>query len=283
MSGAGFVDSGSNGYFDEVAEACEEFQLGDLIAEPPFVIGRSDAEEVATGSPGKVAEVKALVSGGQPPYAILTSQTCDIRDPERLQPWIFGCPVYRYEDIEAVPRRTFIYQLGELPDLGEGMWVVDFRVWMSIEKSVLVGRTPIRVLSTEDEKVFFAETVGRRFDRAALATVVNDVLYGEMKRKIRNNKKRAKAAFGQLHLVGLAIEQGDRLEPIAVQLHFVTKSGSLDDDAREWLDAYWDGASVGAKEHDPPLELHANDYHDGSAMDVVVLDDLIPLQWNPWS
>jgi len=278
----GFVDSGFKGYADDVAEACAKFQLGDLIADPPFVIGRDGNEDVAIGSPGRPPGAGALVAGTGPPYAIIISQTCDIRDRDRMQPWIAAYPVYRYPDKKSAPRRAYYYPLEGVQALGDGFWVVDFRMPKSLEKTVLVGRDPIRVFADEDAERDFAEAVGRRFDRAALADVINGVLYKEMSRKFRNNRDKAKIVFGKLHLIGLAIEQGTMLDPRAVQLHFITKKGeTLEKDELEWLERYYDEARRLAEAHDPSLVLLGNVFHDGGKMDVTLLDDLLPLHWSP--
>jgi hypothetical protein len=264
---------------DEVFEALKRFRLGQLIKDPPLSFEGSAA--MPLWSPKGEARPAENDRGQVPgcPYAIITSQTCNIaeRPPKGAWPWIQVSPVYRLTDESEVGDRIYLHRLTG-PDLPEGVWVADLRLEVPLEKSLLVGRDAVDGFATEDEEIAFGEMLGRQRDRAALHDVVNDVLYDRWRKKRANNKKRAKRLFENLHMVGMLIQEGTRLEPFAVELHFIGAGGPITDEDKEWLEAWWDKASEEAANADPALNLYPNVYHDGSAMDLTLYDELIPLE-----
>lgn len=267
----------------EVIAATEAFALGDLIESPPFFYS-GDEQHPVWNDPARTRSdtgVVELPPDSRPPYGIITSQTCDVveRGARREQPWVQVSPVYAIESEAAIRDRFFLYRLTtpKLPDL----LVADLRLEFPLEKNVLVGRKPISGFASEGDTVRFAERLGRRRDRAALADAVNDVLYRRLSKRLSNNRERAKRVFENIHAVGLEIAEGTRLEPIAVGVHFITTGGQLDDDATEWFEAWWDAARQDAEQHRPSLSLQPNTFHDGGRMDLAIYDRLIPLGWRP--
>lgn len=268
----------------EVVAATERFALGDLIESPPFFYGAGERHAVwddtaLSHSDSGVAELSA---DSRPPYGIITSQTCDIaeRAARKEQPWVQISPVYAVESEADIRQRLFLYRVRP-PDLPERLWVADLRLEIPLEKSLLAGRTPIRGFASEQDAVAFAQRLGRRRDRAALADSINDVLYRRLSKRMSNNRPRAKRAFDQIHAVGIEIAEGTRIEPIAVQVHFITTGGQLEDEATEFLESWWDAAREEAAGHQPSLRLLPNEYHDGGRMDLAIYDRLIPLGWGP--
>src|SRR4051794_36090438 len=59
-----------------------------------------------------------------------------------------------------------------------------------------------------------------------------DVLYAAWRKKRANNKPRAKGLFEGLHMVGMLIQQCARLEPFAVECHFVGAGGPISEEER---------------------------------------------------
>ena len=212
------------------------------------------------------------------PYGIITTQTCNIaeRGPGGIQPWIQVSPVYSFESADALRDRLYLFPL-TAKSLPAGAWAADLRLEVPLEKGILLDREPIDAFEEEDDEIEFGEILGRQRDRAALHDVVNNVLYGRWRKKRANNKNKAKALFANLHMVGMLIQQGTRLEPFAVECHFVGDGGAISAEDREWLDAWWDLAHEEAADADPALQLLPNVYHDGAAMDVALYDTLIPL------
>lgn len=64
----------------EVLDAVARFKLGDLIERPPFFYGRHPTLELfdSGGATEGESQVSELHPGDAPPYAIITTQSCDV-------------------------------------------------------------------------------------------------------------------------------------------------------------------------------------------------------------
>jgi len=259
------------------------FAQGDLLENPPFLYSRATAHAIWNIKRDDGADV--ALDAGHPElgvlsaeYGIISTQTCDVVDPSCDQPWIHVAPVYRVP--EDYTPKGHLYRLTStgLPD---GVWVADLRLEAPLEKSVLVGRDPISGFETEPDAIAFALALGRRRDRAALHDHINDILYAAWTRKINNSKPRARRLLPEIHAVRLAIASGSRREPLAVRLYFVSKPElhGFSEETAEWLESWWDTTRVRAADATPALNLLANRYLDGDALNVALYDGLIPLDW----
>jgi hypothetical protein len=282
----------------EVLEALARFKLGDLIAEPPVQFARNPdyplwvpiGEELAPGGP----ELVQLGGHQRPEMGIITTQTCDLNEQRRYpaQPFFQVSPCYKltgeHEALAALIERGFIYRLSAA-ELGDGIWVADLRLEVALEKSLLVDREPIAAFASEAEEIEFAETLGRRRDRAALGNVVSQILDRQMRKQINNNSNKAKRVFDSVHSLGLAIVEGPRLNPVTVQMHVITRppAAAADeveeraDELRDWFERWWDKARAIGEKSEPRLRVLANDYHDVRAMDLRVHENLIAFERRP--
>lgn len=263
----------------EVFDALSQFRLGDLIEDPPLPFHGVAAGELWCPSDGSRPKVDGAVESLRAPYGIITTQTCDIveRAPAGQRPFIQISPVFELDDIEQVSSALHLVPLTSKA-LEGGPWVADLRLETAVEKSILTARTPVRAFRTEDEEIQFGELLGRMRDRAALHDAINAVLYRAWRKRRSNNKNRAKRLFENLHAIGLVVEQGTRLEPIAIQCHFIGASRMVDAEDQEWIEKWWDVASEAAADSEPSLRLLPNVFHDGSQMDLEIYDDLILLE-----
>jgi hypothetical protein len=264
---------------DDVFDALSRFRLGHLIEDAPLAFEGFAAMPLWSPEDGKRPAENGRVEVPRCAYAIITTQTCNIaeRPPRGAWPWIQVSPVYQLADESEIGDRMYLHHL-TAAGLPAGVWVADLRLEVPLEKSYLVGREPIDAFASEDDEIAFGEMLGRQRDRAALHDVVNDVLYRRWSRKRANNKNRAKRLFENLHMVGMLIQDGTRLEPFAVELHFVGAGKPISDEDQDWLERWWDTASEEAQNSSPALNLLPNVYHDGSAMNLTIYDELIPLE-----
>lgn len=276
------IDEGiADGWPADIFEKLRDYRLGLLIKHPPLSFhGTGDPErQLWSPADGDRPSTDGQVDVPAAEYGVITTQTCNIaeRPPKGTFPWVQISPVYKLDDADDVGDRLYLHSLSP-PDLPPGNWVADLRLEAPVEKSVLVQHTPVPAFSSEDEEIAFGEMLGRQRDRAALHDNVNNVLYGRWRKKRSNNKPRAGRVFDEIHMVGLLIEDGSRLEPVAVECHFIGRGGELSDEAKDWLETWWDKAREEANAADPSLNLLPNQYHDGSAMDLELYDRLIPLE-----
>jgi hypothetical protein len=268
----------------EVVAAVDPFQIGHLIVRPPFFYA-ADARWgvwdltrlVPEDDRVDGIEVLELDPDDAPPYGVITAQTCDVAEagvPQPAQPWVQVAPVYEWPD-GVPPERLYLAPL-TAPELHG--FVADLRIEVPLEKSALVGRTPIDGFATEEDRIAFATRVGRRRSRAALADVFHDVVFDTMQEKKKSGSKGpVKRARRNIYKLMLAIEEGTRLEPVAAKL-FVVGDGEITPETRNWFEEWWDVARVVAAEQD--LTLQPNEYWNADAVDVRRYDDLIEIR-NP--
>lgn len=283
----------------EVKEAVESFRQGDLIERPPFFYGHGGdvrlwdvgapddppAEESATkesaerdNPPATLEEepsaVEELHLDDSSPYGIITTQTCDLAEQgEPQQPWFQVSPVYRLEgtkeEQDRLASKQFIHELnGPLP---EGRWVVDLRIEVPLEKSVLVGRVPVRGFASEEDADKFAHQLGRRRARAALANELVDEVIALL--RARRGKRKGMWRT-QIFRLMLEIEGGTRLAPAAVRLHVIANEEPTPD-VQEFFDAWEDEARDPA--HAVGIELWPTTYHDARSISLVEYDRWIEL------
>jgi hypothetical protein len=266
----------------EVVDALDGFRQGDLVKDPPmfywgdarFPLWQPTAEETEAG----VADV-VLLEEGSLDYAIITTQTCDLRE-QRTQkkPWFSVAPVYEFAEdshglwplIEA-GRVTYLTRVSGL----EGSWVADTRIEMPVEKSWLVGKTSIAGFAGQDEYLTFAERLADARRRPAIA----DAIYQKVLRPLRDALKKlptadAAALLGPVWEFRLAVS-GDRTSPDAVQLVVLTL-GPCPSPILEWFESWWDEARLSA---DSALVLLRPRFEDADSAGLSVSEyqTLIPL------
>ena len=238
-----------------VLAAIDPFKQGHLIERPPIFYG-ADLKE-AIWSPGRIlaGELEELELGvelieveetARPPYGIITSQSCEIVEerPKPLQPWVQVAPVYPCETDSPLLDRDFIARL-DPPELDEGCWVADLRLEMPLEKSMLVGRTPIESFGEDQDYEDFGNMLGSRRGRPALHEVIHDV-FGEalsdLKTEDKPHRKTVRRFRDQIYMLKLGIEEGSRLEPKVARLYVVTR-GEPAAEMVAFFEEWWDRAN----------------------------------------
>jgi hypothetical protein len=190
--------------------------------------------------------------------------------------------VYVVPDGSPSLHRDEIYRLDPVGLPVDGVWVADLRIEMPLEKSVLVGRQPIRAFASEQDEVAFGNYLARRRGRPALASVFNDVIRQAMQ-DLRNEsgarKSQRRRVRDRVYQVRLSIEEGTRLQPTAAKLWVVClgepDGETPDDETRDWFGAWFDRARPIAR--DAGLQLHPVGYLDARSVDVALYDELIEI------
>jgi hypothetical protein len=257
----------------EVAEALAHFRQGDLIERPPFFYGRHATIEIfdAGGPAEEESQVHEVHPDDAPPYGIITTQTCDINEQGTpTQPWIQVSPVYPLDDDEP-PRKAYLVEL--TGPAGKHL-VADLRIELPLEKSLLAGRVPIRGFATEEQENAFGRLLGTRRARAALANELVDTVIHLIGKRKSNNKGKSRPVWAQLWRLGLQIEEGTRLKPVAVRLH-VLSIGQPSDQVLGWFADWEDATRVEAEA--VGITLLTTRHHDATNMDAQLADRLVPL------
>lgn len=268
---------------DEVAAALDEFRQGDLIERPPFFywgvgnypLWRPTSEELSD----EEDDVVILDDDGFT-HGIITTQTCDLRGPgSSTKPWLMLSPVYGIEGdpngIRSLVDRGLVTYLSRVTGLEDRYAVADTRLEFPLEKGYLVGRQPLRGFRTEEEYLRFAEKLAENKRRPALASSIYECVLAPLRERARaTSADEIDRVFEHLWELRLRVE-GDRVDPIAVQL-VVFSSAPPSDDLRAWFDEWWDEARVAAEDR---LALLRPDFRDASRRSVSPIEyqGMIPL------
>lgn len=277
------IDRGlSEEWPEEVVAASRLFKQGDVIEIAPLFYSANTTHPIwvltrrvaAEGDIG-VQLIDIDPAHGLFDHVIITTQTCDISEQSSTpeMPWIQTAPVYRVQAGDQVLRRGYVMQLTGAA-FTPGPFVADLRLEMPLEKSLLVGFRPTDGFASEDDYVAFAELLGRRRQRAAIASTVYDLVRGGLRRKANGNQGRWARVGPQVYKLKLSIQEGSRANPRAVQLHVVSVE-PLDEDAKGWFEQWWDRERPEAERRG--FALLANGYIDKTNIDVRVYDRLIEL------
>lgn len=239
-----------------IAAAIDPFQQGHLIELPPFFYatdlrdpiwsaGRIMAAELAgEEEPGE--ELIDLDLDFRPPFGIITSQGCEIVEErsQPLQPWIQVAPTYCCNPESKLLERDFVARL-DPPGLDGEAWIADLRIEVPLEKSILIGRTPIEAFRDERSYEDFGKWLGARRGRPALHAVIHEVItrtLGELKAENKPNRKKVRRFRDSIYKLKLGIEDGTRLDPSAARLYVVTK-GERSEEMTEFFEVWWDRAN----------------------------------------
>lgn len=180
----------------------------------------------------------------RPPYGVVATQTCDlVEEGSPKKPWVHLVPAYVYRCSEGLARRIkdgrgpahFCWASG-LGDVDSGVWVVDLRLLLPIEKGWFVGRELIDGFADEEGRSDFAARVGSRFSRTAYASSLVaevlkplDTVLGELSERFGGNDGVEK--------VGLELGR-DRLDPQNVRIVFIGDQ-PLRNEVRAHLTDWW--------------------------------------------
>jgi hypothetical protein len=194
-------------------------------------------------------------------------------------PWFQVVPVYKVDEANAqsLIDRLYVARL-TASQFAEEVWVADLRVEFTFEKGILAGRTPIEAFEDERGYIDFADLLGRRRARAALADALVEIVSDRIKYKkaLSQKKSRRKRVWASLQPGGLRLEisEGSRLEPQDARLHVITR-GAATEETREWFGEWWDEARPLALE--ARFSLLTTRFHDGTRIDAEMYRQLIDL------
>jgi len=243
-----------------VRTATANFRQGSLLKDIPFVI-IGDSENATTHltqkAPGSL--VRSVRPRLRPPYAVITSQTCDVDEAgEPGNPFVQCAPVVnRLEllnpgDDKAIKNGGWadLVYLTKQPE-PDGFWVVDLRYISSIEKGLLVGQPARDGFTTESDRLVFADRLARRVGRAAFSGPVQECVVTSLNNWIAKNwgrhSQKGRATFTGVEELCLRVE-GDRLHPTSVQVVVFQETPLGGDEKAAWS-GWRDGANGELRAH----------------------------------
>lgn len=269
--------------------AVASFTQGDMFKDPPPFVYFGNFQKPLSWEGGEYVEESDFARQREfdfldypdARYGVITSQTCDLAEEgSPRQPCFQASPVVRM-DAASTRNRILPMYLAPLepPDLPSGQWVADLRIEVPIEKTFLVGKRPIRGFGDEQGYLEFAGLLGRRRDRAAIATELVEAVARTLRRRMANSAGFKNALRDHVRNIRLAIEGGPRLNPTIARVHFVGRDGPVPSDVREKLDTWF---VVAYQEADAAgIKLLPNEFHDGTQMSLDVWERTIELNVVP--
>ena len=227
-----------------------------------------------TGDVALEEEVFELDTLDRAPYGLITTQTCDINETTPKHPWIHVAPVYRLEEgnlAAMVVQQRVSYLVPLAPPTLDGLWVVDLRLEVPVEKSWLVGRQPIESYAAEAGYEVLAQRLGAKRDRPALANTLVLGVYEPLKTWL--GKRAGREASAGVKEIRLRVG-GTRLVPYAANLVFIKDIGWTNDETSAW-DGWWDDTHPVAAGHG--IDLLSNEYQTFESMSARQYLDSIPI------
>ena len=237
---------------DGLRTASGRFKQGHLVPTPPFFYAASAAYGVWDltrdfGDPDIAEEVLQLDDDLVPPFGLITTQTCDIfEEGDPIRPWIQVAPVYDaaeiidQDSVGNLKADKFIYLMHlDAPHLGEGLWVVDLRIEVPIEKSWLVAREPLEAFASEARYLILADKLAARVGRPALSDGLIAV-WRFVREWWRNADSDARTEVASIRL---AVVDGDRLNPASAYLVIVTEAAPMSGAGQDAWTECWRQAS----------------------------------------
>lgn len=239
----------------EISAAAENFHQGHLIEDvrllymgSPNVPATSFTARNAASDGSNNLKPLILPKSLSYEYCVITSATCDVAEAgDHKNPFFQVSPVFNISE-NLRPGQENLVKQGRFADFvyltqqpRSGVWVVDLRVSIPIEKGALVGREPIQGFATEDDRIAFAVRLARRVSRAALDGAVHDNVVASLSNWIARQEKdvlkRGSGAFTDVERVALNVD-GDRLKPQSVQV-IVFEETNLDREDKAVWRGWW--------------------------------------------
>ena len=249
------IDDGIPSEWDpEVRAACQRFRQGDLVEQPPFFYAAGPRHAVwsltrkcADGSLDE--DLFELAEDDRPSYGMIVTETCDLTEEDARSPrmpWLTVCPVYNLlgrltqAQLNNLKGSRIAYmRLLDSPLFPDGVWVVDFRIEIPVEKSWLVGREPIKVYNSEPDYSNLARALAGRRERPVISREVHGKLIKPLRRWIEGlSPPRREAVLRGIIEVRLLLA-GSPLNPDGASLLILSDRSPLEADTQGFWDNKW--------------------------------------------
>lgn len=278
----------------DVSTAVARFKQGDLVERPPFFyagVARYGiwSLTLAGGQGESDSDVEVFeldTQDGEPPYGLITTQTCDLNEQRARprQPWFQLAPVYNADhldaNVKASVERRMIGHLVKLSgrSLPQGFWVADLRIEMPVEKSWLVGRQPIESFGNEASYLDLAERLAGRRMRPALANIISDQIVKPLRDAFGRLGRGKKASLlDPIKEIRLFCSE-NRLAPKSAQILIITKEDPPPNQVEQWFNDWWD--RIQAPTVQAGLALLANRYETMDKLTALEYVSSIPLDFD---
>jgi hypothetical protein len=236
----------------EVLTAASAFRQGDIVARPPFFYAANSEYPVwgftkEAAEAGDDRELLEFHEDDRPEFGIITTQSCDLTEEgaaKPKKPWLQVAPLVDARVLghglarDVAKGKVKYLFLVPAPDLA-GEWVADLRIEVPLEKSWLVGRTPMRGFPSLEEYQQFTRRLGQLRARAAIESGVCMDLWSDLRTCLTTAGSEDPDVLDGVGRVMLRVI-GERANPSAVQLVVVSAADRPDDAVKAIFERWYD-------------------------------------------
>lgn len=244
------MPSSREGWPPEVLTATALFKCGDVVESPPNFYFANPSYAVLEHTKRYAAEgiLEPEVIDAQntaSPFGLITSQTCDIGEvgfDQPSHPFVSVSPVFEGSKLPGDKRSLLkkgkrigaFYHVPLLKDYADGFWVADFRLEMPVEKSWLVGRTPIQGF-TEEHARLVPRVIAEIKERPAWSPLISDNLQPLLLNLLRGLKATSSAVYQSVvsEISEIGARSDSMLNPNWIQIAAFT-SGEVSEVTQRW-------------------------------------------------
>lgn len=238
-------------------DALRQFRQGDVIEAPPFFYFADPVTPAfAATSAADLDGPDVVILEDMCPYAVLTTQTCDIGEedsPRPVRPFVHVAPVYDGAEVFDGSVRSLLAKgrgsmyLVQLPAFHGGFWVADLRLEVPVEKGWLARQQRKPGFLDEIGAEKFGQRLVRIRERPALGSRFVEAVHRPLTEAIRELRRHDRDQW--LRLVGnvdqIRVAVDSRLNPTVAQL-LVLNDERVPGDLVEWFHQWWDEVNPGA-------------------------------------
>ncbi|MFI6768617.1 hypothetical protein [Streptomyces sp. NPDC050355] len=252
---ASFVDDGMPSAREEwpqgTLEGLERFSQGDVVPSPSFVYFGSPGaplirtskrygQSLSTDMPMMVDPADAT------PWAMITSATCDIAEPDVARPrkpFVQVAPVVNLDYLDGGQRGHIIngnmVHFVHLPALhlhSPGFWVADLRFDQPVEKSWLARQRPVRGFGSEAEQEVVGEALSWLRRRPAMGSTFIEYVQRPVNEALDSLRGSDKALWKTVdrEIAEWAVDGDSRLAPTRVKIVLLSGSDDPSDECVRW-------------------------------------------------
>lgn len=254
-----------------VLETLKAWELGDVVASPPFFYFVDPAVPVwaATANYTTDSEGPELVEVNEdikPPFGLVTTQTCDLAEEGRshpLRPFVQIAPIFPADKgwVKKLRQgRTWPRFLMHVPDLTDGtdtVWAADLRIELPVEKGWLASQPRLIGFADEADKRSVGRQIAELRGRPAFATSLDRSLVNNLEMTLDHElDEGGRLADCSGHMLEVGIQVDSFLDPRLALLTVLT-----DGDPRPELEAWFDEWSEAVRSvlEDEGINLQAVD------------------------
>ncbi|WP_189308766.1 hypothetical protein [Streptomyces albospinus] len=252
---ASFVDDGMPSAREEwpqgTLEGLEQFSQGDVVPSPSFVYFGSPGSPLIQTSKryGQAlsADMPMTVDPADAaPWAMITSATCDIAEPEvprPKKPFVQVAPVVNLDYLDGGQRGHIIngnmVHFVHLPALHlhfPGFWVADLRFDQPVEKSWLARQRPVRGFGSEAEQEVVGEALSWLRRRPAMGGAFIKHVQQPVNDALEDLRRSDKALWKTVdrEIAEWAVDSDSRLAPTRAMIVLLSGADEPSDECVRW-------------------------------------------------